>query len=125
MVGTSWTTYHQKIQAKLGNMSRVLSLIFDYTGELYMYPDSLIRQLPAWQSLVDAFDEALEAVDLIVEDMSLLQGAEDGLLRRMMDEGMGKSMLQRIVGDLIVAAGDTVRVLFLWFLGDSLAYLAE
>lgn len=125
MVGTSWTTYHQKIQAKLGNMSRVLSLIFDYTGELYLYPDSLIRQLPAWQSLVDAFDEALEAVDLIVEDMSLLQGAEDGLLRRMMDEGMGKSMLQRIVGDLIVAAGDTVRVLFLWFLGDSLAYLAE
>lgn len=113
MVGTTWPSYHRRILPRLENLSRVLTQIFDLTHKIIKYPhiEQLIVRLPWWRDLVKALDNALEAVDVTVDEMSELEGAENGLLRRMMDEGIEKSMLKGIIGDLIVAAGDTVRIL--------------
>lgn len=113
MVGKPWPQYRRKILPKIEKLSRGLSQVFDRSTHVSRFPKvDKYFNLPAWRGMVAAFDQALEAVDVIVEGMIELEGAENGFLRRMMDEGMERSMLQRIVGDLVVAAGDTVRMSF-------------
>ena len=91
-------------------LSRSLGRIFEHTVHLSRVSAKLASfvRLPSWNGFVETADYALDTVGRFVDDMAELDGAEDGLLRRMIDDGVKGDVLRRIVVDLIVAAGDTV-----------------
>lgn len=111
LVGSGpWPAYRRRIITELEQLSRSLGLIFEHSVQLAQLPAWLAHRLrlPSWRGFVSTADYALDAVNALVADMERLEGIEDGLMGRMIAAGIKGDALQRIVGDLILAAGDTV-----------------
>lgn len=51
---------------------------------------------------------ARSLVGVLINDM---ESSENGLLKKMKAANMNEEMISRIFGDLVMAAGDTVRII--------------
>jgi hypothetical protein len=110
LVGTPWTDYKRRIKDELEVLSHSLVQIFEHSVHLSRASARLamLARFPSWCGFVATADYALKTVSRLVEEMTQLENAEDGLLHQMMANGIRGEVLQRIVVDLILAAGDTV-----------------
>ncbi|KAK2581866.1 hypothetical protein KPH14_002329 [Odynerus spinipes] len=116
LMGSTWFRNKEEIARDSENLARTLHKIFEYTAELSVLPAKLAKtlKLPAWNKFVKSADLALGIVRMLVPKMVHLGG--DGLLQRMMDEGIRDDDLVRIVTDFIIAAGDTTAFSTQWML---------
>lgn len=91
------------------HLALMLHQIFVHSSTLSMMPAKLAMRLrlPAWTKFVRTADEILVTVRNLVLKMIYLDN--DGLLRMMINDGIGNDDAIRIVTDFIIAAGDTVR----------------
>ncbi|XP_014218006.1 cytochrome P450 315a1, mitochondrial-like [Copidosoma floridanum] len=118
LVGKSWPSYRSRILGELDLFSRKLSQIFEYSVKLSRVRARLAEtlRLPSWRGFVATTDYCFDTVDRLVQDMMGLGDAEDGMLGRMLADGLDEPMLRRIVADLIIAAGDTTAFALQWLL---------
>ncbi|XP_014231427.1 cytochrome P450 315a1, mitochondrial [Trichogramma pretiosum] len=117
LMGTPWSAYRPRVSSELGRLSRCLSGMFEHSVVLARLPATWAQRLglPAWRGFVAKTDYSFETVERIVDEMARCPET-DGLLRRMMDSGVRGEMLNRIVIDLIFAAGDTTAYAMQWLL---------
>ena len=110
LVGSPWPAYRRSILQELEVLSSSLGRIFEHSVHLSRMSARLamLARLPSWSGFVSTADYALNTASRLVDEMSTLKGTEDGLLAQMISSGIQKEDLQRIVVDLILAAGDTV-----------------
>lgn len=111
LLGSSWQNYKQNnINNKTEKLACTLHKIFELTAKLSLLPVqyAIKLRLPIWREFVRVADDVLTIVQQLVMDMTRLKG--DGLLNLMLQEGIDKNDLSRIVTDLIIAAGDTVNI---------------
>lgn len=109
LLGSSWLENRSHILSESNDLAGILCKIFRYSVHLAWLPAKLAMRanLPVWRKFVESVDEALETIRRLVPKMVILNG--DGLLQAMVDKGVVGEELLRIVIDLIIAAGDTVR----------------
>lgn len=109
LMGSSWHSCKQQLSRDFDTLAKTLHKIFEYSAKLSIIPAKLAMnlRLPVWTKFVGCADTAFEIVRMLVPEMIRLGG--DGLLRKMMDEGIREDDAIPIVTDFILAAGDTVR----------------
>ncbi|XP_011506420.1 PREDICTED: cytochrome P450 315a1, mitochondrial isoform X2 [Ceratosolen solmsi marchali] len=118
LIGSLWNDYKHSVLDELQVLSRTLTRIFEHSVHLSRVSPRLamLARFPSWCGFVTTADYALSAVSRLVEDMAKLENAEDGLLHQMMANGIRGAVLQRIVVDLILAAGDTTAYSMQWLM---------
>lgn len=109
LIGSRWQDWEPQIGSEMDYLALMLHQIFVYSVTLSMMPAKLAMRLrlPAWTKFVRTADTIMAKVHSLIPKMISL--SSDGLLRMMMNEGIGNDDVVRIVADFIVAAGDTVR----------------
>ncbi|XP_046400369.1 cytochrome P450 315a1, mitochondrial [Ischnura elegans] len=120
------TSRSEALEATITELSSVVHLVFQESARLTLIPARLAKylRLPAWTQFVDAVDSALsKASALVTELIPLCQkngsseiNERDGLLIRMLSEGLEMKDVIRIVTDLVLAAGDTTAYSTQWAL---------
>ncbi|XP_054007954.1 cytochrome P450 315a1, mitochondrial isoform X2 [Hylaeus anthracinus] len=116
LMGSSWDFHEQQLSRDFDKLARTLHRIFEYSAKLSIMPAKLAMnlRLPVWTKFVACADTAFEIVRLLVPEMIRLGG--DGLLKKMMSEGIRKEDAICIVTDFILAAGDTTATTLQWIL---------
>ena len=116
-MGKAWPAYRYKILDDLITLSHAIHRIFEHSVDLSRISANWAMKLnlTAWTNLVKDTDYVLNTVAKLVEEMETVEGMETGLLGKLVKNGVHGRMLQRIVGDLIIAAGDTVRYTILYY----------
>ncbi|XP_071444239.1 cytochrome P450 315a1, mitochondrial [Hetaerina americana] len=114
------------LEATISELASVVHLVFQESARLTLIPARLARflRLSAWNQFVNAVDSALStASSLVTEMIPLCQKVghheideKDGLLARMLSEGLETKDVIRIVTDLVLAAGDTTAYSTQWAL---------
>ncbi|KAK9297820.1 hypothetical protein QLX08_008587 [Tetragonisca angustula] len=116
LMGSCWHRYKQQLSRDFEVLAEVLHKIFEYSAKLSVIPAKLAMNLrfPVWRKFVASADTAFEIVRTLVPEMTTLGG--DGLLKKMMDEGIRAEDAVCIVTDFILAAGDTTATTLQWTL---------
>lgn len=109
LMGSYWYSYKHQLSRDFEILAETLHEIFEYSAKLSIIPVKLAMnlRLPVWKKFVASADTAFEIVRMLVPEMAKLGG--NGLLKKMMDEGIRAEDAICIVTDFILAAGDTVR----------------
>lgn len=109
LMGSSWHSSKQQLSRDFEKLAKTLHKIFEHSAKLAIMPAKVAMnlRLPVWAKFVACADTAFEIVRILVPEMIQLGG--NGLLRKMMDEGIREEDAICIVVDFILAAGDTVR----------------
>ncbi|XP_076675143.1 cytochrome P450 family protein sad isoform X2 [Andrena cerasifolii] len=116
LMGSSWHSCKQQLSRNFDTLAKTLHKIFEYSAKLSIIPAKLAMnlRLPVWTKFMGCADTAFEIVRMLVPEMIRLGG--DGLLRKMMDEGIREDDAIPIVTDFILAAGDTTATTLQWIL---------
>ncbi|XP_050457807.1 cytochrome P450 315a1, mitochondrial [Cataglyphis hispanica] len=116
LIGSRWRDCEQHLRPEAEHLALMLHQIFVYSSTLSMMPAKLAMRLrlPAWTKFVRTADEILVTVRNLVLKMIFLES--DGLLRMMINDGIGNDDAIRIVTDFIIAAGDTTAISMQWAL---------
>ncbi|XP_066589453.1 cytochrome P450 315a1, mitochondrial [Prorops nasuta] len=115
MGSTSWHCHKDQILKEYSNsLASNLHEIFEYTSQLSMLPAKLAMtwNFPSWRKFVKSADSAFSTLHSLVSKILDIGG--DGLLQRMMEDGVNKTDLSRIIGDFVLAAGDTTVFSIQW-----------
>lgn len=110
LMGSQWQNCKQQMIVQVDYLALMLYRIFEYSAKLSMVPAKLAMRLklPMWTKFVETADTILDTVRNMALVMMQLGG--DGMLKFMMDNGILDDIAIRIIGDFIIAAGDTVRI---------------
>ncbi|XP_031844272.1 cytochrome P450 family protein sad [Nomia melanderi] len=116
LMGTSWHTYKPELSENFEELATMLQKIFEYSARLAIIPAKVAMnlRLPVWMRFVACVDTAFEIVRNLVLRMIQLSG--DGLLKKMLDEGIREEDAICVVTDFILAAGDTTATTLQWIL---------
>ncbi|OAD58301.1 hypothetical protein WN48_00180 [Eufriesea mexicana] len=116
LMGSCWHSYKQYLSRDFEVLAETLQKIFEYSAKLSIIPAKLAMNLhlPVWKKFVTSADTAFEIVRLLVPEMTKLGG--NGLMKKMMDEGIKPEDVICIVTDFILAAGDTTATTLQWIL---------
>lgn len=101
--------FQDQLSHGLNDLASTVHLIFQKSVALQILPASLAAKLNlgVWKSFVEVVSEALKKANDLVECLLDDFPLEDGLLRKMEQENVPRSMIVRIVADLILAAGES------------------
>ncbi|XP_076160021.1 cytochrome P450 family protein sad isoform X1 [Ptiloglossa arizonensis] len=116
LMGSSWHSSKQQLSRDFEKLAKTLHKIFEHSAKLAIMPAKVAMnlRLPVWAKFVACADTAFEIVRILVPEMIQLGG--NGLLRKMMDEGIREEDAICIVVDFILAAGDTTATTMQWIL---------
>ncbi|XP_076232615.1 cytochrome P450 family protein sad [Calliopsis andreniformis] len=116
LMGSSWHSCKHQLSRDVQKLAQTLYKIFAYSAKLSILPAKVAMnlRLPVWTKFVRSADTVFEIVRVLVPEMTRLGG--DGLLKKMMDEGIRDEYAISIVADFILAAGDTTATTFQWIL---------
>ncbi|XP_071856198.1 cytochrome P450 family protein sad [Bombus fervidus] len=116
LMGPCWHFYKEQLSRDFEILAQALHKIFEYSAKLSIIPAKLAMnlRLPVWRKFIASVDTAFEIVRVLVPEMIKLGG--DGLLKKMMDEGIQAEDAICIVTDFILAAGDTTATTLQWIL---------
>ncbi|CAK9823091.1 Cytochrome P450 315a1, mitochondrial [Anthophora retusa] len=116
LMGSCWHTCKQQLSRDFKKLAETLHKIFEYSAKLSITPAKVAMNLrfPVWTKFVECADTAFEIVRILVPEMTRLGG--DGLLKKMIDEGIRDEDAICIVTDFILAAGDTTATTLQWIL---------
>lgn len=109
-MGSSWHTYKYELSQNFEELATMLQKIFEYSAKLAIIPAKVAMnlRLPVWMKFVACVDTAFEIVRNLVPRM--IQFSGDGLLKKMLVEGIQEEDAICVVTDFILAAGDTVDI---------------
>ena len=104
----AWTKNKTRMKYEAKRLAQYLHKVFFYSVRLSSVPARLAMKLkiPWWTKYVKSIDESMEILKVLVPEMS--QSESDGIIKKLMAEGIVGEDLFRIVADLIISAGDTV-----------------
>lgn len=116
LMGPCWHFHKKQLSRDFEILAKTLHKIFEYSAKLSIIPAKLAMnlRLPVWRKFIASADTAFEIVRVLVPEMTKLGG--DGLLKKMMDEGIQTEDAICIVTDFILAAGDTTATTLQWIL---------
>ncbi|XP_076626534.1 cytochrome P450 family protein sad isoform X1 [Colletes latitarsis] len=116
LMGPSWCFYKQQLSRDFEKLAKMLHKIFEYSAKLSIMPAKIAMnlRLPVWTKFITCTDTAFEIVRILVPEMIRLGG--DGLLKKMIDEGIQEENAICIITDFILAAGDTTATTLQWIL---------
>ncbi|XP_078044770.1 cytochrome P450 family protein sad [Augochlora pura] len=116
LMGIHWQICKHELSQDFVKLARTLHKVFEYSAKLAIMPAKVAMnlRLPVWMKFVTAVDTTFETVRVLVPRMIELGG--DGLLKKMLDEGIREEDVIYIVTDFILAAGDTTATTLQWIL---------
>nr|XP_033322149.1 cytochrome P450 315a1, mitochondrial isoform X2 [Megalopta genalis] len=116
LMGIHWHNCKHELSRDFVKLARTLHKVFEYSAKLAIMPAKVAMnlRLPVWMKFVTAVDATFEMVRVLVPRMIELGG--DGLLKKMLDEGIREEDAICIVTDFILAAGDTTATTLQWIL---------
>ncbi|GLG97058.1 Ecdysone 20-monooxygenase [Gryllus bimaculatus] len=119
LVGPKYREHRAELVPAMKHISSVVRAIFEHTSRLSLLPPQLAYALglAPWKDFEAAVDETLASANAFVENLLSLRHLNgSGLLSRMLAEGLDLKIIQRIVADFILAAGDTTVYTLQWAL---------
>lgn len=106
------------LQPLLERLASTVHLVFETSVSLQLIPASLAQKfdLHVWKNFVSAVDNVLNTATTLVNELLDKYPKGDGLLATLLQEDIERSVLTRIITDLILAAGDTTANSLQWML---------
>ncbi|KAK0174411.1 hypothetical protein PV327_010181 [Microctonus hyperodae] len=118
LLGTNWAQYKnsESYYLNIEKLSKSLHKIFELSAKLSVIPINYVTtfRFLVWNELVQTFNNVFQIVRDLIISMKDLEG--DGLISMMKKEGIQEQDVNRIVMDLMLAAGDTTAVSTVWAL---------
>ncbi|KAK9512304.1 hypothetical protein O3M35_000760 [Rhynocoris fuscipes] len=117
LIGSSYIKYIDCYEEDVEKLASLFHHIFATTSELNGMPVKLMSwlSLPSWKRFEQSVKCSLEACHEVVDKMIVMR-SPDGLLERLLLENLPMSIIEAIVVDLILAAGDTTAITSQWSL---------
>ncbi|GAB0094642.1 Cytochrome P450 315a1, mitochondrial [Sergentomyia squamirostris] len=118
MVGSQHENLHVDIKASLERLSTVLHRVFETSARLFLLPPQIcefLGMLP-WRNFEEAVSETLSIASDIITKCLNCENLQDGILLEMHTRNIPREYIERIIVDLIIAAGDTTSFTTLWLL---------
>ncbi|XP_065205188.1 cytochrome P450 315a1, mitochondrial [Planococcus citri] len=104
---------------RIHQLSDIVKDIFEYSVKLSMLPATLAMRLnlKIWNGFVNAVDQSVQitrellhdAIQLYKEDIN-----DESILQFLLKRNLGTDLIERILVDFILAAGDTTAYTMLW-----------
>ncbi|XP_059620061.1 cytochrome P450 315a1, mitochondrial [Phlebotomus argentipes] len=118
MVGSSYQQLRPEIEESLERLSRVLHRIFQTSARLFIAPAQICKFFGtrSWREFEDSVTETLSIGGDIITKFLNNRDLHDGILAEMMTREIPRDYIERIMVDLIIAAGDTTSFSTLWCL---------
>ncbi|KAK0077818.1 hypothetical protein PV325_003413 [Microctonus aethiopoides] len=118
LLGSNWAQYKnsESYYVNIEKLSRSVHKIFELSAKLSVIPINyaIMLRFLDWNELVQTFNNVFQIIRDLIMGMKDLEG--DGLISMMKKEGIQEQDINRIVKDLILAAGDTTAVSTVWAL---------
>lgn len=113
-----FSSNRNKFDATLQHLANVNQSVFENTSKLSLISSELARKLniPAWKKFSHSVTESLTCAKNLVSDILEERNYDEGLLSQMLEKGLTKNEIVRIVSDLVLAAGDTTAYSMEWIL---------
>ncbi|XP_055707930.1 cytochrome P450 315a1, mitochondrial [Phlebotomus papatasi] len=117
-VGSSYTEIQPEIEESLEKLSRVLHRVFKTSAKLFLLPPQICEFLGtrSWREFEDSVGETLAIGAEIIKKCLRLSNLQNGILQEMQAFEIPQEYIERIIVDLIIAAGDTTSFSMLWCL---------
>ncbi|XP_047991685.1 cytochrome P450 315a1, mitochondrial isoform X2 [Leguminivora glycinivorella] len=105
-------------EAMISNFSDTLKQIFKTTTKLYGLPLNICQSLnlKVWRNFKESVDASLHLAQSLVSEMVIKRGEGDGLIHKLVKDGVTDETVVRLVADFILAAGDTTAYTSIWSL---------
>lgn len=118
MVGSAYTKIQPEIEESLEKLSRVLHRVFKTSAKLFLLPPQICEFLGtrSWREFEDSVGETLRIGGEIIKKCSRHGNLQNGILQEMQAFEIPPEYIERIIVDLIIAAGDTTSFSMLWCL---------
>ncbi|XP_026477076.1 cytochrome P450 315a1, mitochondrial-like [Ctenocephalides felis] len=118
LLGSAYEPSRHILEPTLEKFGRIVHEVFLHSAKLTVIPAEIAEkfQLPAWRRFVRAVDTTLSLGNMLVNQILDECPEGDGLMAGMINEGVSRSDIQRIVTDLVIAAGDTTAFTTQWAL---------
>lgn len=111
LLGSNWAQYKnsESYYVNIEKLSISVHKIFELSAKLSVIPFNyaIMFRFLDWNELVQTFNSVFQIIRNLIMGMKALEG--DGLISMMKKEGIQEQDVNRIVMDLILAAGDTVK----------------
>uniref|UniRef100_A0A1B0CLM4 Cytochrome n=1 Tax=Lutzomyia longipalpis TaxID=7200 RepID=A0A1B0CLM4_LUTLO len=118
MVGSSYNEISVQIDKSLERLSKVLHRVFESSSKLFLVPPQLCEFFgtSTWRDFEESVTETLSISGEIITKCLNEKSRQDGILREMENLEIPREYIERILVDLIIAAGDTTSFSTLWCL---------
>nr|WNK22284.1 cytochrome P450 [Athetis lepigone] len=102
----------------LAMFAETVKKIFQTTTKLYGLPVKMCQKwnLKVWRDFKESVDISLSLAHKIVNEMLLYSKDGNGLINALVEENVKPEDIKRIIGDFVIAAGDTTSYTSIWTL---------
>lgn len=113
MFGAASYVENDDLHQTVGEFSQIVQKIFECSSRLMNFPPKLAKRLhlKMWTDFEQVVHQTLmkgyQIIDMYLE---LSSSYPDGLYERLKDTGTPLEVIKRLFVDLVIAAGDTVRI---------------
>ncbi|XP_063383879.1 cytochrome P450 315a1, mitochondrial [Cydia fagiglandana] len=100
------------------NFSETVKQIFQTTTKLYGLPLNICQRLnlKVWRNFKESVDASLHLAQSLVSEMIIKREEGDGLIQKLLKDGVNEETIVRLAADFILAAGDTTAYTSIWSL---------
>ncbi|XP_063892025.1 cytochrome P450 315a1, mitochondrial [Helicoverpa armigera] len=119
MLGSSSSLQRDRhYEALLDMFSETVKKIFQTTTKLYGFPVDICQKLnlKVWREFKESVDGSLSLAHKIVGEILMNSKDGDGLINLLVNENVKPDDIKRIIGDFVIAAGDTTSYTSIWTL---------
>lgn len=114
-----YAKHSTNLEADIAKVAKTVELVFGTTATLSLIPAAFASKynIPRWKRFVKSVDDALGGAELLVSRLKdAITPNSGGLLEKLLEEDLTSDNINRIIIDLILAAGDTTAVAMEWML---------
>lgn len=115
---STYRKYYKELEPQIETMAQKVRQIFETTVKLQLISAKFAEkyQLNRWKKFERSVTEALSCSKRLLNDIRHNCMSEHGLLYKMVQENMPQDVIDRIIVDLILGAGDTTTNTLSWAL---------
>ncbi|CAH2096099.1 unnamed protein product [Euphydryas editha] len=118
LLGTNNLSHSRHYEQLLTVFATSVRKIFQTTTRLYAWPVEWCQRfnLKSWRDFKESVDLSLCLAKKMANEMIRHSNRSNGLVNRLIQDGMKDEIIIRIIADFIIAAGDTTAYTTLWIL---------
>ncbi|XP_045447893.1 cytochrome P450 315a1, mitochondrial [Melitaea cinxia] len=118
LLGTNSLSRSRQYEELLSLFATSVKKIFETTTRLYAWPVEWCHRfnLKAWRDFKESVELSLYLAKKMANEMIRHSNQSNGLVNRLIQDGMKEEIITRIIADFIIAAGDTTAYTTLWIL---------